>query len=144
MTLAAAQVIDAIAARLVPMAATGGRVATSRAHPWGEAELPAWRVTAEDERVELAMMEPVNQHDLSILARASTRAVADLDDALHALAAAGLALLFALPVPHALQLEGIQRGMASEGEAAVGVITLRLRATFFVDPAAPETLVSFS
>jgi hypothetical protein len=141
--LAAAQVIDAIAARLVPMTATGGRVYTSRAWPLAEASLPAWRVTADDEQVSpAAVTEPVNEHALDINARAFTRSVADLDDALHALAASGLALLFTAPVPHSLELQGIQRQLATEGEAAVGVITLRLRCTYWVNPATPETLYS--
>lgn len=143
MALAAAQVIDAIAARLAPMAATGGRVYTSRAWPLAEAGLPAWRVTAEDEAVANAgVAEPFNEHTLSVAARCFARAAADLDDALHALAASGLALLFAGTVPYGLQLEGIQRQLATEGEASVGVITLRLRATYWVNPATPETIIS--
>lgn len=142
MALAAAQVIDALAARLVPMVATGGRVYTSRTWPLAESDLPAWRVTAEDESVAPAMTEPVNEHRLQINARAFVRATADLDDAMHTLAAAGLALLFAAPVPHGLQLDSIVRQLSTEGEAAVGVITLRLRTTFWVDPAQPETIFS--
>jgi hypothetical protein len=141
MTLAAAQVIDAVAARLVPMAATGGRVYTSRA--WPLSTLPAWRVTAEDESVSPAIItEPVNEHRLTINARVFASAADDLDDALHALAASGLALLFAAPAPYVLQLEGIQRQLATEGEANVGVITLRMLCTFFADPATPETIYS--
>lgn len=141
MALAAAQVVDALAARLAPMVATGGRVYTSRAWPLAEADLPAWRVTAEDESVEIAMIGGTNMHALDIAAEATARATADLDDALHALAATALPLIFAAPVPYELQLTGIGRRMASEGEAAVGVITLRLRATYYVEPAAPETIL---
>lgn len=143
MALAAAQVIDAIAARLVPLSATGGRVYTSRAWPLAEADLPAWRVTAEDEAVEpAAVPEPINAHTLDIAARAFARAASNLDDALHALAAGGLALLFAPTVPYGLELVGLQRQLSTEGEASVGVITLRLRATYWVNPAAPETIYS--
>lgn len=142
MTLAAQQVVDALAARLVPMAATGGRVATSRTWPWAEVELPAWRVTAEDEAVEEAATDPFNQHDLSISASASSRAVQDLDDTLHALAASGLTLLFAEPVPHSLRLTGIQRRLSTEGEAATGLVTLQLQCRYFVAPSAPETIIS--
>lgn len=142
MALAAQTVVDAIAARLVPMAATAGRVATSRTWPWSEAELPAWRVTAENEAVEEAAVDPFNQHDLSISASASSRAVQDLDDVLHALAATGLALLFAPPVPYALRLTGIERRLSTEGEAAAGQITLQLQCRYFVAPEAPETIIS--
>lgn len=140
MALAAAQVIDALAARLVPLAATGGRVYTSRA--WPLDVLPAWRVTAGPEQVQrVSVPDNLHQHDLDVDARAYARAVADLDDTLHALAAGGLPLLFAAPIPYGLQLTGIDRDTTGDGEAAVGSITLRLRAQYFTDPAAPETII---
>lgn len=142
MALAAAQVIDALAARLVPLAATGGRVYTSRLWPLAEADLPAWRVTAADEVAEQSSLEGINVHRLDIDAAATVRAVADVDDALHALAAGGLPLLFAAPAPYGLQLLGIGREITTEGEASVGRITLRLQALFYVNPAQPETILS--
>lgn len=143
MALAAAQVVDALAARLVPMAATGGRVYTSRLWPLAEADLPAWRVTAGSENTELVdLTGAVQEHALEVLAECSTRAVADVDDALHALAAAGLALLFAGTPPYGLQLQSIERELATEGEAAVGRIRLRLAALFHTAPSAPETLIN--
>jgi hypothetical protein len=139
--LAAAQVVDALAARLVPQAGLGaGGVKTSRVWPWGEEDLPAVRVFAQDEAVELATTgEAINQHTLAVDAQYTVRATADLDDAMHALASAGLALLFAGALPHGLQLTGINRETATDGEAAVGRITLQLRCTYFVAPGAPET-----
>lgn len=141
MTLAAATVVDALASRLAPMPATGGRVYTSRAWPLAEADLPAWRVTAEDEQVTPESLDGVNTHSLVVSARAYARAAADLDDTLHALAASGLAILFAGTPPYSLQLDSIERQLATEGEAAVGVITLNTRATYFVAPSAPETIL---
>lgn len=142
MALAAAQVVDAVAARLVPMPATGGRVYTSRTWPIDEASMPAWRVTAEREDVALSMIDGVNEHQLAIRARAVARSTTDIDDTLHALAASGLALIFAPPVPYGLQLDAIDRELAVEGEASVGAIALELRATFNVAPATPETIYS--
>lgn len=142
MALAAAQVIDALAARLVPLSATGGRVYTSRAWPLSESDLPAWRVLAADEVIERASLDGIGLHRLEIEAAASTRVTADLDDALHALAAGGLPLLFAAPVPYSLQLVGIGRELTTEGEATVGRITLRLQALFATNPAQPETILS--
>jgi hypothetical protein len=142
MALAAAQVVDAVAARLAPMAATGGRVYTSRTWPLAEADLPAWRVTAEAEDVLMETLSGAEQtHTLSIAAQCSTRAVADLDDALHTLAAAGLTLLFAGVPPYRLVLDGIERELATEGEAAVGRVTLNLTAIFLTAPSAPETIL---
>jgi hypothetical protein len=142
MTLAAAQVVDTMAARLVPMPATGGRVYTSRLWPLTEADLPAWRVTADNEQVEIAELAGTNLHTLTVSAKAYARATADIDDVLHALAASGLALLFAATVPYGLQLESIERDLATEGEASVGVITLTSRAIYFVAPGSPETIIS--
>ena len=142
MALAAATVVDAIAGLLVPMAATGGRVYTSRTWPLDEASLPAWRVTAEDEQVTRADVDGINQHDLTVSARAYAMATADLDDTLHALAASGMALMFAGIPPYMLQLQNIERQLATEGEAAVGVITLNVSAMYFVAPATPETIYS--
>lgn len=143
MALAAAQVVDALAARLAAQAGLGtGGVKTSRAWPWSEAELPACRVFAAEEVVAgSALGGDINQHVLAVEAQYTVRATADLDDAMHALAAAGQALLFAPTVPYGLQLVGIQREMAAEGEAAVGRITLQLQTTFFVAPSAPESIL---
>lgn len=142
MALAAAQVVDALAARLAAQAAVSGRVKTSRTWPWAEHELPALRVYAADEQVEAAQLDRVNLHRLDVDVQYTALAVEDLDDALHALAAGGLPLLFEEPVPYGLQLTAINRRLATEGEAAVGQITLQLSAMYFVAPAAPETIIS--
>lgn len=142
MPLAAAQAVTALAARLVPLAATGGRVYTSRAWPLNEAVLPAWRVTAQNEAVDRVGADGLNQHLLEVTAVATMRAAAALDDGLHALASGGLALLFAGTPPYDLALLGIDREMAGEGEAAVGAITLQLQCRFFVYPATPDTIIS--
>lgn len=143
MALAAAQVIDALATRLGTVAATSGRVHTSRTWPLATADLPAWRVLADGEDCELVALDGgLHRHQLTVSCRAFTSAVADLDDALHTLAAAGLQALFQAPAPYALELVAINRGMASEGEAKLGIVTLLVRAEFYADPAAPETIIS--
>lgn len=142
MALAAAQVIDALAARLVPMAATAGRVYTSRLWPLTEASLPAWRLVAADELMERVDLTGLHRHSLELEATAYARATADLDDTLHALVATGLPLLFADPVPYDLTALSISRNVTTEGEAAMGAITLRLMATFYAHPATPETILS--
>ena len=138
MALAAAQVVDLLAARMAVLGAVGG-VHTSR--NWPLATLPAWRVFALDEAVSEAMLSGVNEHALQIEVQGTARAVDDLDDVLNAMASASLSALFAAPVPHQLQLLGIQRRPATEGEASVGRISLIVRATFYADPAAPETII---
>lgn len=142
MALASAQVVDALAALLVPMAGTGGRVYTSRTWPIDEASMPAWRVTAASEAVTGQTLDgSVQRHELSVDAQCTARATSNLDDALHDLAAAGITLLFAGTPPYSLQLDAIDRELATEGEAAVGRITLRLSTVFHTAPSAPETIL---
>lgn len=143
MTLAAATVVDAVAARLVPLPASAGRVYTDRAWPFPDTQLPAWTVSAEDERVESADLGgDINQHQLDIVCRGKVKATAAIDDVMHTLGAGGMALIFALPVPHHLQLTGIKRSAGASGEAVLGEITITLQATYYVRQSAPETIVS--
>ena len=142
MALAAAQVIDAIAAKLVPVSITGGRVITDRVTPIAEDQMPAWRVIAGDEPFQPSTLDGIEQHQLTVDLRGICRAVAGLDDLMNALAAAALTAVHATPITSVLlDTDGIARGMASEGESAVGVVTVRLRATFFTLKSAPETLL---
>lgn len=143
MALAAAQVVDALAARLAPQSLGSGGVKTSRLWPWADAELPAVRVFAADELVEASTIgETINRHVLAVDVQYSLRAASTADHAMHALAEAGLALLFTEPLPHGLQLTGISRDTAGDGEAAIARITLQLQCTYFVAPAAPGVILS--
>lgn len=142
MTLAAAQVIDAQAARLVGLPLTGSRVYTSRLWPITEAELPAWRVTAQVEVIQAAMLSGVNEHRLSIEFAGYVRATQDIDDAMHALAAQGLTALCAAPTLHGLQITGIDRDTPIDGaEASMAAIRITADTLFFVNPAEPETII---
>lgn len=141
--LAAAQVIDAVAARISGATAAGTNVFTSRTWPLSEDMLPAWRVVAGDEPIDPeALGQRIGRHQLEVLALGYVRAINDLDDAMHALAAAALPAIFADPIPYGMQHVGIGRETSTEGEAAVGVITLRLSALYYTNPAEPETILS--
>jgi hypothetical protein len=142
MALAAAQVVDTLAARLVPMPATGGRVHIDLQRPLTDSELPAWLISALPEEVLPLAMDGTNEHNLVIVAKAVTRTTANRKDELDALAAAGLALLFAPPVPFGLQEERLEPNTPVDDEASAGAVRLLLRAKFFVHPAQPETLLS--
>lgn len=141
MALAAAQIVDAVAARLVPMAATGGRVFTSRSWPLSEAELPAWRVLAQSESIEEISFDGLERHSLQISCEAYASATANLDDALHDLAAAGLALIHATPTTLLLKTSGIERRFSTEGEAEIGSISITLDSIFHTYKTAPETII---
>lgn len=142
MALAAAQVVDTLAARLVGLPLAGTRVYTSRPWPLEDDELPAWLVLADGEAVTQAQIDGLNEHALQVAAVGSVRANANVDDAMHALAAEGLTALFAEPVPYGLQLDGIDRAFTGEGEASLGQVSLRLTARYWVSPQTPETIHS--
>ena len=143
------------AARISGLSLAGTRVYTSRAWPLAEADLPAWRVVAGAEAVEpMTVHAPaLQQHELQVDLRGHARAVADLDDALHALAAQALAAVFAAAPQETpdvldgiasklqLTLRRIERAMAAEGEAAVGLVVITLRVIFRTYANAPETLI---
>ncbi len=96
MPLAAAQVVNAIATRITGLSLAGVRVYTDRAWPLAEDALPAWKVVAVDEDVDPQTIHaPVlEQHALQIELQGYAKAVAGLDDALHALASEALTALF--------------------------------------------------
>lgn len=151
--LAAAQVLNAIAARLTGLPLAGVRVYTSRAWPLASKDLPAWKVVAPDEDIEpMTVHRPTPQkHLLQVELLGHTRAVDDLDDRLHALASEALTAVFNEPgTPDALsafdgkvQLSArrIERAMAGEGEAALGLVTITLRAEFNTLSNAPDTIL---
>ena len=142
MALAAAQVVDALAARLTGLPLTGSRVYTSRWWPITEGELPAWQVTAEDEAVEPGDISGINLHRLTVQCSGYARAVNNLDDSLHDLAEQGITAVCALPRLYGAQLVGIERSVEQAGESAVGVIRVRLETIFYVAQTAPGTILS--
>lgn len=152
--LAAAQVIHAISARLTGLPSTGARVFTSRAWPLAEKDLPAWRVVGPDEDIEPQTVHAnaLQEHRLQVELHGSVRATAALDDELNDMAAEALAPLFSTAPqvpPDALDglkgkvqitLRRIERKLATEGEAAVGLVLITVRAEFRTRASAPETL----
>lgn len=146
--LAAAQAVDAVAA-LVTSAGVG-TAHTSRTWPLAESDLPAWRVLAEDEEVTAQGVgfPATQQHELEVCAHGYERATADLDDALNSMAAAALTKLFQSrsavhlsPLNCSMSLKRIERDMVTEGEAAMGRISLTLQVRFFTANNAPETIL---
>ena len=144
--LAAAQVVQAIADLLVAGATpAGARVYTSRA--WPIDVLPAWRVTAEDEEVQQISIgePPVNDHRLTVRMQGLCHADADLDDALHAMAAAACEAVFAESSVCAgkagIGLARLERRMQEDQQASVGEIAVDVSANFQTLANAPETLL---
>lgn len=142
MLVAAQQVVQALAARLVPMPATGGRVITSRTVTIEESDLPCWRVVYGNEDKAERYLGGHDSLQLDVQASVYARDVLDLDNELATLMAEGQALLFAAPAPYGLQRDAMVPDVVAVGEAAAGRLTLNLRATYVVHPAQPGTLLS--
>lgn len=149
--LAAGQIVHALATRITGLT-LGAGVYTARAWPLAPDQLPAWRVVAADEDIEPQTVhrDPFQQHALQVELRGEVRATDGLDDELHALSAEALTAVFdptppvdalaALVGKLQLTLRRIERAMATEGEAAVGLVVITLRATFRTRASAPEQL----
>lgn len=137
MPLAAQTVAETIRARI------GATAFTDHPHPFAEGELPAWRVEVTEEEHELATLNGGTVlHRTEIRLKGVARAVDGLDAALNAMASTALPLVLASPVPYGIEPAGeITREFASEGEAAVGLIDIPLRATYFTATNDPNTIL---
>lgn len=139
MPLADAQIVDAIATRL---AGTATLITTKRLHPLAETDLPAWRVFPGDVAVTPGLGGDVEANELDVVCAGFVRAVDDVDDAMNNLASAGLAAIHAVQAAnYSVTNIARRRRMAGEGEAAMAVIEIVLRATFHTAPAAPDVLL---
>lgn len=155
MALAAAQIVEAVAT-LVRTAPVGmatpyiDSTHTDRAWPFAEDELPAWRVLADDEDIELVTMHypAIERHTLVVLLEGRVRAVSSLDDAMNDMAATVLAAIFASAATASLsglaktmRATSINRSPESEGQAAIGAIDIRLEVVFCTLSNDPSTIV---
>lgn len=144
MALAAEQVVQAVAARLAGQTVAGTKVYTSRMWPISDSHLPAVKIFAGDENSRLSEVATrVHEAELEVNVAGLVRSVDELDQDMNALAAEMLEAIFSdEPVPYDLELTKTLRDVRTEGQADVGQITLQLRAKYFYDAAAPETIVS--
>lgn len=150
-TLAATQIVNAIASRI-----PGSNVHTAHEWPFADTELPAWRVRrvpGGDVTPQTLARNTLQRHEIEIGCLGYVRAVDDLDAALDALATPAVAALFAAaPQAPTDALDAliskievnlardVEFGMTTEGEAAVGVVTVPLRVVFFTIASAPQTI----
>lgn len=158
MTIAAAQIIDAIAARVrttpVGLATPyADKTFTARNWPLSDDMLPAIRVQVPSGQAEdiepITMHYPALQrHTLPVVIEGVVRATSDIDDAMNALAEAVLAHLFADQAASTLgglaktmQATAIQREQGSGDEAAIGRIFITLTVTFCTESNDPSTII---
>jgi len=133
------QIRNAIAALCAGLPSTADRVFTSRLHPLSPAELPALRIHVDDEQILLDIV-----HSPAMLERTCTvrieccsRDLESLDDTLDEMAKevehaiAGDSSLGGL-LNGALTPDGIEIERDGEGDAPIGVLTLRYLAVYDV------------
>lgn len=144
--LCAQQVVNLVAARLAAVPGWATKVSTDRFWPFDDADLPAWRVTAEDEQAELTEMSGAHRHTLEVVAAADLRAVQGMDTAMHDLTATALQAVFGPPLGapfdralFAFQLIGIDRTVETQNEAATAKVRLRVQVQYHAHPADPHT-----
>ena len=141
MQLAAAQVVEALAARVAPMPSLASPLQTTREDGVTPVDLPAAWLWGDDESAELASTEGIHQVQLDGVLRLIVADAEHLDDAMNTAAAEAMALLFAAPAPYGLEWTGTRRVPATRGAVRCGEISINWRATYHVDPAAPDVLV---
>jgi hypothetical protein len=151
--LAAGQVVAAVAQRITGLSLAGSAVFTDRTWPLSETQLPAWKVLAADESVAPMTIhpDPVFAHELQVEMHGFAQGVSGLDAALNGLASEALTAIFrtsgtpdaldAIDRKLQLSLRRIERSMTKEGEAAMGLVLITLRANFKTRASAPDTLI---
>lgn len=154
MALAAAQVKAAVVARLIAAAtAAGGRVEAGRAWPLAESELPAIIVApAGDEELDSddVTWPQLQTHTLPLAIQGKVRSASDVDGAMDDLAEDILVALNDTQAHATLDplvgcnvvVRAIGREVADPaGQAALGVVTVRVDAIFQTAANAPSTLI---
>jgi hypothetical protein len=144
--LAAAQVRQLVAQRLLAVALTAGRVFEGRYHPAAENELPCWFVSiepGEDIETEGISWPGLMTHRLRIRADGFAASTLDLETQLDTLQLQGLQALFATQPPFSLRCVGTRRRADDDanGGARLGALTLHLEAVFHGVEGEPETLI---
>lgn len=144
--LAAAQVRQHVAERLVAVALTAGRVHEGRYHAAAESELPCWFVSiapGEDIQAEGLSYPRLLTHSLRINAEGYVASATQLETLFDTLQVQGLQALFADPPPFNLQCIGVRRRVDEDGNGAarLGALTLHLEATFRGIEGQPENLI---
>lgn len=144
--LAAAQVRQLVAQRLIACALTAGKVDEGRYTVASEAELPRWFVAidpGEDIGAEGLSWPRLLTHTLRIRAEGVVQAADGLEALLDTLQLQGLQALFGEAPPYQLQCIGVRRqSNDGSGQAAdLGALVLHLEATYRTVEGDPETLI---
>lgn len=151
--LAADQIVHAFAERLTGLPLAGTNVFTDRAWALAESQLPGWKVVPHDDDVEMATIHTpsVEAHSQQLELHGFVRAIADIDQAMSALAAEGLTAIFSLTPPAdtlssirkklQIGLVRVERTPTKEGEASTGLILITLRVDFKTRADQPETIL---
>lgn len=150
MALASAQIVDAVVTRLAGNTPAATRVYASRLWPLAEADLPAWRVSADAEEIDAETVHypALLLHRLTVRCEGYVKANTDADDSMHAMAEQALTALYDTQ-PHAtlgLAIQSnhparLERDVVSEGQANLGRITLDLAIQYRTAANQPGTIL---
>ena len=151
MALASAQIVDAIVTRLSGNTPASTRVYASRVHPLTTAELPAWRVFADEETIvtQTVHFPAVLEHALSVQCDGYVQANSSMDDAMHAMAEQALIALYDTLAHLTLGItnlsvnapQRIEREVVNEGQANLGRIGLSLLLRYRTAQNDPATII---
>lgn len=132
---------QAAAAAVTGLASTGARVFQSRMR--AQEALPCLLVTADDERIDRADMDALEERELEVVILGVAKAAADVDDALDTIAeeietAIGANNTLGGRVKR-MHLAALRPEFDDELEQPVGLIRLTYRCTYFTNAGVPGT-----
>nr|SPS06213.1 conserved protein of unknown function [Candidatus Nitrotoga fabula] len=136
------QIRDALVVALGGLASTGANVFANRLYPLTDAELPALRISIDEEEVEEHFSD-VLQRELYCVVEACAKLGSALDDALDQISLEVEPVLAAGITVDGQLLTPVYAGMRMAFEDAdlpVGVKRMRYRIQFFTQSAFPESL----
>lgn len=136
------QIRDALVAALADLATTGSNVFANRVYPLTDAELPALRISMDEEEAD-EQVEGILQREVYCIVEACAKLGVALDDALDQISLEIEPVLAAGITVDGQLLYPVYAGMRiafEDADLPVGVKRMRYRIPFFTHSASPESL----
>lgn len=136
------QIRDALVAALAGLATTGSNVFANRVYPLTEAEVPALRISMDEEEAD-EQVDGILQREVYCIVEACAKLGVALDDALDQISLEVEPVLAAGITVDGQLLYPVYAGMRiafEDADLPVGVKRMRYRIPFFTHSASPESL----
>ena len=136
------QIRDALVASLAGLASTGANVFANRVYPLTDAELPALRISMDEEEAD-EQVDGILQREVYCIVEACAKLGSGLDDALDQISLEVEPVLAAGITVDGQLLYPVYAGMRiafEDADLPVGVKRMRYRIPFFTLSASPESL----